>query len=108
MSTKRQAAVSRALARLAPMMPLEDALAVKLLVNRPHMRGLPAERAVWLASVTHVRHTYTDYDNLLADGYDRQAARFFVVDDINAVLRRWQATRFVDADEDDTAIDTRT
>jgi len=100
MTTKRQAAVSRALSRLAPMMPLEDALAVKTLVARPHMRALPAERAVWLATVTHIRHVRTDYDALLSDGYDRDAARFFVIDDINAVLRRWQATRLVDADDD--------
>jgi len=32
--------------------PLEDALAIKALVARRHMRGLPADRAVWLAMVT--------------------------------------------------------
>ena len=100
MTTKRQAAVSKALAELAPMMPLEDALAIKALVARRHMRGLPADRAVWLAMVTHIRHTRTEYDTLLADNYDRDAARFFVIDDINAVLRDWQATRLLDADEE--------
>ncbi|MBO6638284.1 MAG: DUF2293 domain-containing protein [Roseitalea sp.] len=100
MTTKRQAAVSQALAQLAPLMPLDDALAVKALVARPHMRGLPATRAVWLATITHIRHMHTGYDALLDEGYDRDAARFFVLDDINAVLRSWQATRFLDADED--------
>ena len=100
MTTKRQAAVSQALERLAPLMPLEDALAIKALVARPHMRGLPAQRAVWLAAITHIRHTHSDYDTLLDEGYDRDAARFFVLDDINAVLRSWQATRMLEADED--------
>ncbi|MEQ8401686.1 MAG: DUF2293 domain-containing protein [Roseitalea porphyridii] len=100
MTTKRQAAISRALASLAPMMPLEDALSVKALVARRHMRALPADRAVWLAMVTHIRHTRTDYDNLLADGYDRDAARFFVIEDINDVLRQWQATRLLDQHDD--------
>ena len=85
------------------MMPLEDALAIKTLVGRPHMRGLPADRAVWLATVTHIRHTQTDYDALMDDGYDRDAARFFVADAINDVLRQWQATRFVDADDESMA-----
>ena len=100
MTTKRQTAVAKALERLAPMMPLTDALAVKALVGRPHMRELPANRAVWLAMITHIRHTQTDYDALMDEGYDREAARFFVLDDINAVLRQWQATRLLDADED--------
>jgi hypothetical protein len=100
MTTKRQAAVSQALERLAPLMPLEDALAIKALVARPHMRGLPAQRAVWLAAITHIRHTQTDYDALLDEGYDRDAARFFVLDEVNAVLRSWQATRLLDGTDD--------
>lgn len=100
MTTKRQAAISQALERLVPMIPLEDALIIKSLVGRPHMRSLPAERAVWLAAVTHIRHARTDYDSLLEEGYDRDAARFFVIEEINAVLRDWQATRLLDADDE--------
>lgn len=100
MTTRRQAAVSGALARLAPMIPLKDARAVKALVARPHMRGLPADRAVWLAAVTHIRHARTDYESLLAEGYDRDAARFFMIEDINTVLRRWQARRLLSADDE--------
>ena len=105
MSTRRQAAVSRAISALAPMMPREDAQIVRALVARPHMRALDAGRAVWLAAVTHIRHAHTDYDVLMEEGYDRDAARFFVRDDINAVLQRWQATRLLDADEDDPVAD---
>jgi hypothetical protein len=48
-----------------------------------------------------VRHAHTDYDRLLAEGYDRAAARFFVADAINAVLTRWRATRLLDPDDED-------
>ena len=64
------------------------------------MRALDAGRAVWLAAVTHIRHARTDYDSLLAEGYDRDAARFFVIEDINTVLRRWQARRLLSADDE--------
>lgn len=100
MATKRQIAVSGALRRLAPMMPLTDAEPIKALVNRPHMRGLPADRAVWLAAITHIRHVHTDYDALLDEGYDRDSARFFVLDQINHILRQWQATRLLEPDDD--------
>lgn len=61
---------------------------------------LPASVAVWLAAVTYVRHEHTAYDALLAEGYDRDAARFFVVDEINEVLTRWRATRLLEADDE--------
>ena len=48
-----------------------------------------------------MRHVHTDYDALLADGYDRDAARFFVVDRINEVLTGWRATRLLDPDDPD-------
>jgi hypothetical protein len=37
----------------------------------------------------------------MAEGYDRDSARFFVVDDINAVLTSWRATRLLDPDDED-------
>ena len=64
------------------------------------MRSLPADRAVWLAAITHIRHARTDYDGLLDEGYDRDSARFFVLNDINAVLRQWQATRLLEPDDE--------
>ncbi len=106
MTTKRQQAVSQALNLLAPMMPLEDVLVVRALVGRPHMRSLLAEKAVWLAAVSHVRHVYTDYDALLDDGYDRDSARHFVLDDINDVLERWQCRKRVDGTEDEELLDS--
>lgn len=95
MATKRQASVSKALNELAPMMPYNEAQEVKALAAQRHLRALPVPTAVWLSLVAHVRHVHTDYDELLDDGYDRDAARHFVLGDINAVLMRWQATRLV-------------
>ena len=66
-----------------------------------HMKTLPPTIAVWLATVAHVRHLHTDYEKLLAEGYDRDSARFFVVDQINEVLTRWRATRLLDPDDED-------
>ena len=37
----------------------------------------------------------TDYDTLLADGYDQDSARFFVAAEMDDVLARWGATRRV-------------
>jgi hypothetical protein len=59
-------------------------------------RGLKAgapETAAWLSLVAYVRHALTEYDDLLAQGYDRDSARFFVAGDIQAVLERWGVAR---------------
>ncbi|HEY2186483.1 MAG TPA: DUF2293 domain-containing protein, partial [Xanthobacteraceae bacterium] len=51
------------------------------------------ETAAWLALVAYARHTFTDYDDLLREAYDRESARFFVMDDLAAVLREWGVRR---------------
>jgi len=65
------------------------------------MKALPPSIAVWLATVAHVRHSHTDYDALRDDGYDKDSARFFVMDSINKKLTEWRATRLVTADDDE-------
>jgi hypothetical protein len=40
----------------------------------------------------------TECDDLLAQGYDQDSARFFVVQEIDAVLEGWGATRRVGED----------
>jgi hypothetical protein len=40
-----------------------------------------------------VRHTLTDYDELLREGYDRDSARFFVGSEIAAILDSWGVQR---------------
>ena len=59
-------------------------------------RGLAtasAETAAWLSLVAFVRHTMTEYDDLVADGYEQSAARFFVADEMTRILEGWGVRR---------------
>lgn len=99
--TRRQQAIRKALRAVAPGIPLADAQAVIELAERRHMKDLPPSTALWLALGSYVRHAHTDYDRLLAEGYERDAARFFVADDTDAVLTGWGCQRSVVEDEGD-------
>lgn len=101
-STRRQREIARALTALIPLAPFIDAEAIREAAGARKMRDLPASIAVWIATIAHVRHVHTNYDALLAEGYDRDSARFFVIDDINRTLTNWRATRFLDADADES------
>lgn len=100
-STGRQKALARALTALIPLAPYADAEAIREAAGQRKLRELPPSIAVWIATVTHVRHEHSDYDALLDDGYDRDSARHFVINQMNAVLTTWRATRLVEADGDD-------
>lgn len=97
--TKRQQAIRKALRALAPGIPLADAETVLALAGRVQMKALPPSTALWLALGSHVRHSHTDYDRLLAEGYERDAARFFVAEAIDDVLSGWGCQRSI-LDED--------
>ncbi|QOF70944.1 DUF2293 domain-containing protein [Aminobacter sp. SR38] len=99
-STGRQRAVAKSLTALLPLAPYADTEAIRTDALAVHLKTLPPSIAVWLATVAHVRHAHTDYEKLLSEGYDRDSARFFVIDQVNATLTRWRATRLLDADED--------
>lgn len=99
--TRRQQAIRKALRALAPGIPLADAEAVMALAERKTMKELPPSTALWLALGSHVRHVHTDYERLLAEGYDRDAARFFVVEETDAVLTGWGCQRSVSDGEDE-------
>lgn len=101
MATQRQRALAKALTTLLPWAPYSDTEVIRKEANAVHMKTLPPSVAIWLATVAHVRHQHTDYDRLLDEGYDRDSARFFVIDKINEVLTRWRATRLLDPDDDD-------
>jgi hypothetical protein len=86
----RRTEIEDALSRLAPRIPkhefeatVDHAMATKGL-NRAS-----AEAAAWLSLVAYVRHTLTEYDDLLARGYDHESARFFVAAEIDAILNSW-------------------
>lgn len=51
------------------------------------------EEAVRLAVVAHIRHTETEYDTLLASGYDRWDARAQVEEDVDRVMSQWQGKK---------------
>lgn len=96
----RRASVETALRRLAPRIPDFEAGAV--LDHAMDSRGLAAatpEAAAWLSLVAFVRHTFTDYDALLAEGYDRDGARFFVAREMREILAGWGVRRAL-GDED--------
>ena len=86
--------IETALRRLAPKIPPHEFGAV--VDHARDSRGLKAstpETAAWLSLVAYVRHALTDYDDLLAQGYDQDSARFFVAGDIEATLERWGVAR---------------
>ncbi|MBO0663639.1 DUF2293 domain-containing protein [Jiella sp. MQZ9-1] len=105
MATERQRQIARALTAAIPRAPFIDAQAIREAARSRHMRTLSPEVAVWLAAVARIRHEHTDYDALMDEGYDRDAARFFVLDDINAVLDKWGARRRLDASDSDAEPD---
>jgi len=48
------------------------------------------EKAIWLAVVAHIRHAETNYDDLLAQGWERSTARDEVNDKVENVLADWK------------------
>jgi len=92
--------IETALRRLAPKIPPHEFGAV--VDHARDSRGLKAsspETAAWLSLVAYVRHALTDYDDLLAQGYDQDSARFFVVGDIEATLEHWGVARRLATDD---------
>ena len=86
----RAAEIALALSIIAPRLPAQDRDAV--LYHAQESRGLSRaspQAAAWLSLTAYARHEYSDYDDLLADGYDQDQARHFCQDQINAVLEEW-------------------
>jgi hypothetical protein len=86
--------IEAALRRLAPKIPPHEfAAVVDHARDSAGLRAASAESAAWLALVAYVRHAFTDYDALMAEGYDRDSARFFVLEEMQAVLDGWGVRR---------------
>jgi hypothetical protein len=96
----RRDAIEAAIRALAPRIPRHElgAVADHALDSRGLRVGTP-ERAAWLSLVAYIRHRLTDYDDLLAEGYDVDSARFFVREAIDGVLEDWGASRRVGEEE---------
>jgi hypothetical protein len=96
----RAEALEEALRRLAPRIPRHELGAViDHARSSPGLRAATPETAAWLSLVAYIRHQLTDYDELLAEGYDADSARFFVRDSMNEVLEGWGAVRRVGEEE---------
>ncbi|WP_336487636.1 DUF2293 domain-containing protein [Methylobacterium nigriterrae] len=88
----RREAIAAALRRLAPRLPAFEAeAALDRALTSAGLRRAAPETAARLALTAYARHVFTDYDDLLAEGYDRDSARHFVLEDLNAVLIAWGA-----------------
>ena len=87
----RRTDIEVAIRALAPRIPKHEFGAVvdHALTSRG-LAGATAEPAAWLSLVAYVRHMHTDYDDLLAAGYDFESARFFVKDEMQK-LGAWNA-----------------
>ena len=105
--TKRQQELRKALRLSAPLIPYDEAMAVLAEAGSARMKRLPPAIALWLTLTAHVRHRHTEYDALLAEGYERDAARHFVIDATDAKLTEWGCARRVadDAAEDAQFLD---
>jgi hypothetical protein len=96
----KRSEIESALRQLAPRIPdHEFAVVVDHAVDSPGLSVAIAENAAWLSLVAYVRHAFTDYDELLEDGYDRDSARHFVAAEIEMILQGWGVRRrLVDSD----------
>jgi hypothetical protein len=93
----RLEALEAALRRIAPRIPRHELGAViDHALSSPGLRTASPEAAAWLSLVAYIRHTLTEYDALLDEGYDVGSARFFVREGMNAVLERWGAAKRVE------------
>jgi hypothetical protein len=89
-----RSAIASALRQLAPRLPAHEfAAVVDHAIDSPGLRVAAPENAAWLSLVAYARHTLTDYDALLAQGYDRDSARFFVAEELEGLLAGWGAKR---------------
>ncbi len=50
-----------------------------------------SRKAIELAVIAHIRHTETNYDELLMQGFDRFYARQTVEDEVSSVLEKWES-----------------
>jgi hypothetical protein len=92
--------IEDALRRLAPRIPAHEfGAVVDHARDSRGLRNASPEQAAWLSLTSYVRHTLTDYDDLLAQGYDQDSARHFVADDMTAVLASWGVRRPLGADD---------
>jgi len=92
--------IETALRRLAPRIPRHEfGAVVDHALDSRGLRTATPETAAWLSLVAYARHSLTEYDDLLAQGYDQDSARHFVAKEIAGVLAAWGVRRKLGAGE---------
>jgi hypothetical protein len=92
--------IEGALRRLAPRVPPHEFGAiVDHALDSRGLRVATPETAAWLALVSYVRHALTEYDALLAQGYDLESARHFVLAEMDEILKGWGVRRTLSDDD---------
>ena len=93
-------AIEAALRRIAPNIPAHEfGAVVDHALDSKGLRHAAPEMAAWLSLVAYTRHVFTDYDELLTQGYDRDSARHFVAGDMAATLTEWGVRRTLGHDD---------
>jgi hypothetical protein len=89
-----RSAIEAALRHLAPRIPAHEfGSVVDHALDSTGLRHASPENAAWLSLVAYVRHALTEYDELLAQGYDQASARFFIADAMRETLEAWGVRR---------------
>ncbi len=95
-----RSSIASALRHLAPRLPAHEFEAVvDHAMDSRGLRVASPEAAAWLSLVAYARHTLTDYDELLAQGYDKDSARFFVAGELEELLGQWGVRRKLGLDD---------
>ena len=95
-----RADIEVALRRLAPRIPdHEFGAVVDHALDSRGLRDASPEEAAWLSLVAYLRHVFTDYDDLRDQDYDEASARFFVANEIEAMLKQWGVRRPLTSDD---------
>ena len=92
-AANRKRQLNEAIRTLLPRATLDAHRRVLAVAEQGHLRHLPPSIAAWQAATTVARHEYTEYDRLLTEGYEPDAARHFVLEEINGQLAQWGCIR---------------
>lgn len=101
MTAGRRDRIAAALKAIFPRIPARelDSVLDHALVSTGLRKASP-EAAAWLSALAVIRHQHTEYDDLLAEGYDVDSARHFTLEPMNAVLAEWGCRRRIDGAEE--------